>query len=95
MIGQDDAAREQVLRDQAIRRLKKRRDFYGHLVVYILVNGFFAGIWVLTGADVFFWPAILMGLWGIGLIMNAWDVFGRQELGEDRIRREMDRLQHH
>ena len=35
-----------------------------------------------------------MGAWGIGLLANAWDVYGRQEIDEQRIRREMDRLQH-
>ena len=27
-----------------------------------------------------------------GVIMNAWDVYGRQEITEDDIHREMDRL---
>ena len=30
--------------------------------------------------------------WGIGVIMNAWDVYGRQEITEEDIHREMDRL---
>ena len=29
---------------------------------------------------------------GIGVIMNAWDVYGRQEITEEDIHREMDRL---
>jgi 2TM domain len=82
------------LREMAVRRLKKRRDFYGHLVIYVLVNGFLVGIWALTGMPGFFWPGIVMGAWGIGLIANAWDVFGRQELDEQRIQREMSRIQH-
>ena len=28
----------------------------------------------------------------VGVIMNAWDVYGRQEITEDDIHREMDRL---
>jgi hypothetical protein len=97
MTSQQDISpeQEQVLRGQAVRRLKKRRDFYGHLVVYLLVNGFLIGIWVLTSPHAFFWPAFVIGAWGIGLLMNAWDVFGRQEIDEDRIRQEMERLQHH
>jgi hypothetical protein len=30
--------------------------------------------------------------WGTGVIMNAWDVYGRQEITEEDIHREMDRL---
>ena len=29
---------------------------------------------------------------GIGVIMNAWDVYGRQEITEDDIQREMHHL---
>lgn len=35
-----DTADEQALRDKAVKQLKKRRDFYAHLLVYLLVNGF-------------------------------------------------------
>jgi hypothetical protein len=29
-----------------------------------------------------------------GLVMNAWDVFCNDEFDDERIRREMERLQH-
>ena len=32
--------REQAPRDKAVQQLKKRRDFYGHLLIYTLVNAF-------------------------------------------------------
>ena len=88
----DDADREQILRDKAVRRLKKQRDFRSHLLVYVLVNTFLVVIWLLTGPHGFFWPVFLIAGWGIGVIMNAWDVYGRQEITEDDIQREMHRL---
>ena len=88
----DDADREQVLRDQAVRQLKKQRDFRSHLLVYILVNTFLVVIWLLTDPGGFFWPMFPIAGWGIGVIMNAWDVYGRQEITEQDIHREMDRL---
>ena len=94
MTSHDDTSSEQVLRARALKRLRKRRDFYGHLVVYLLVNGFLVGIWAITSQG-FFWPTFVMGAWGIGLLANAWDVFGRQDIDEERIRREMDKLQSH
>ncbi len=85
---------DQELRKAAVRRLKRRRDYYGHLIVYILMNGLMVGIWALTGMPGFFWPGIIMGVWGVGLVMDTWNTFGRQEINEQSIRREMDRLQH-
>jgi hypothetical protein len=40
---------------QAIARLKQKRDFGAHLLVYLLVNAFLIAIWAFTGAG-FFWP---------------------------------------
>ena len=88
----DNADREQVLRDKAVRQLKKQRDFRSHLLVYVLVNTFVVVIWVLTGPHGFFWPVFPIAGWGIGVIMNAWDVYGRQEITEEDIDREMERL---
>ena len=88
----DDADREQVLRDQAVRQLKKQRDFRSHLLVYILVNTFLVVIWLLTDPGGFFWPMFPIAGWGIGVIMNAWDVYGRQEITEEVIHREMEHL---
>jgi hypothetical protein len=30
----DEGTRESELRDRAVKRIKKRRDFYGHLLIY-------------------------------------------------------------
>ena len=81
----------QDLRERAIARLKQRRGFGAHLFVYLVVNVFLIGIWVFTGAG-FFWPAFPLFLWGIGLVLNAWDVYGRNPVSEDRIRQEMERM---
>jgi len=88
----DDADREQELHDKAVRRLKKQRDFRSHLLVYVLVNTLLVVIWMMTDPHGFFWPVFPIAGWGIGVIMNAWDVYGRQEITEEDIHREMDRL---
>jgi hypothetical protein len=85
-------ATEDALRERALKRLKKKRDFHAHLLIYCLVNGFFVLIWALTNTG-FFWPMFLMVGWGIGLVMNAWDVYrGSEEFTEDAIAREIDRI---
>jgi hypothetical protein len=88
----DEFAQDEMLRERAIKRLKKRRDFYGHLLVYFLVNVFLVVIWALTDVHRFFWPVFPIVGWGIGVVMNAWDVFRNDEFGEEEIRREIERL---
>jgi hypothetical protein len=40
----------------------------------------------------FFWPIFPIAGWGIGVAANAWDVFGREPVTEERIQREMSHL---
>ena len=87
----DVVTAEPDLRDQAIQSLKKKRDFRTHLLTYVLVNGMLVVIWAVTGAD-FFWPIFPIVGWGIGVLLNAWDVYGRKPITEEEIRREQDRL---
>jgi len=84
---------EQDLRQQALDRLKKRRDFKGHVLIYFLVNAFLVAIWAISNeGDEFFWPIFPIVGWGIAVVMNAWDVYGRKPITEDEIRREQDKL---
>ena len=80
------------VRDRAVRRLKKRRDFFAHLLFYFLVNAFIVIIWALTSSDGFFWPIFPMVGWGIAVVMNAWDVWSADEFTEDDIAREIQRM---
>lgn len=87
---------ENVLRAEALRRLKKKRDFRGHLLAYVLVNALLWTIWgvAFVAADVWFpWPLFAMFGWGIGLVFHAWDAYGRTTFSEEDIRREETRIQ--
>jgi hypothetical protein len=77
-------------RDAAYKRLKARRDFWAHLVTYVVFNGAMVIVWYVTGHG-YFWPGWLLGLWGAGLVMHAWDVWIRRPITEADIRREVDR----
>ena len=91
----DESSRQDVLRERAIKRLKKRRDFSGHLLVYVLVNAFLVVIWAMTDPDGFFWPVFPIVGWGIGVVLNAWDVYRSDEFDEEQIHREIERLRAH
>jgi hypothetical protein len=82
---------EEELRKLAVMRLKKRRDFSTHLVVYLIVNAMLVAIWAITGAG-FFWPVFVILGWGIGVAANAWDVYGRRPITEEEVARETERL---
>ena len=87
----DVPAMEADLREQALRSLKKKRDFRSHVVVYVLVNALLIAIWAVTGAG-FFWPVFPLLGWGIAVAFNAWDVYGRRPISEEEIQREQERL---
>jgi len=82
---------DEAMRDRAVKRLKKRRDFAGHLLIYTMVNTFIVVIWALTSSG-FFWPIFPIVGWGIGVVMNAWDVWRGEEFSDDQIAREIERL---
>lgn len=83
---------EAALRQRAVKQLKKRRDFRGHLLVYVLFNAFLVVIWAVTSDGGFFWPIFPMAGWGIAVVLNAWDVWRPEEFDEKQIEREMSRL---
>jgi 2TM domain len=88
--GTQDAIEVVDEREAAGRRLQARRDFGTHLVSYLVVNAFLVGIWAFTGAG-YFWPIWVIGGWGIGLVLHAWDVFWRRPLTEADIDAELRR----
>jgi hypothetical protein len=65
----------QVQRDDKLWKLAKRRaEFKKHLLVYLVINIFLWGIWLISGAKTgggyVPWPAFVSFGWGIGLAFN-------------------------
>jgi len=89
-MANNHAATEAAARDQAVRQLKKQRDFRGHLLAYLLVNTLLVVIWATTSHG-FFWPAFVIVPWGLGVAMNAWEAYGRPDLPEAAIQRGVER----
>jgi hypothetical protein len=86
------------LREQALRRVKKRRDLHTHAFAYVTVNVLVWGVWAIIGATShswFPWPLWLTLGWGIGLAFNAWDVYFRRPITEAELGREIERLRTH
>jgi hypothetical protein len=90
-----DVRTDEDLRKQALERVKKRRDFWPHLLVYLMVNALLVVVWVMTSSGGFFWPIFPIAGWGIGIVMHAWDAFFRTGITEEDVDREIARMQHH
>jgi hypothetical protein len=48
----------------------RKREYYGHLAAYILVNAFLCTIWFVTSRGSF-WPFWSMAGWGLGLAFHT------------------------
>jgi hypothetical protein len=91
------ATSEEGLREQALQRVKKRREFHTHLFAYLTINVLLWGVWAIIGVAAhswYPWPLWVTLGWGIGVVFNAWDVYFRHPITESEIRHEMDRLGH-
>jgi hypothetical protein len=79
------------LREEARKRVSKRRDLGAHIVAYTVINAMLVAMWAITGAG-YFWPAWVMLGWGVGLVLNIWDVYFRRPVTEHDVEREIERL---
>jgi hypothetical protein len=88
---------ENALRQLAVVRLKKRRDFKAHVLVYVLVNSVIWGIWLVIalgsgGGKWWPWPIFPTLGWGIGLVLNGWDAYFRRPITNAEVENEVRRL---
>ncbi len=78
-------------RELAIKRIKEKSGFKAQLIVYVLVNAMLVTVWAMTSYG-FFWPAFVMGFWGIWLVMNGYSAYHGNRITEEKIEREMRNL---
>ena len=83
---------EDELRKEAVKSIQRKRGFRQTVLAYVIVNIALVIVWAATGAG-YFWPAWVIGGWGIGLAFQAYDAYGRRRtISEDEISGEMQRL---
>jgi hypothetical protein len=80
------------LRDQALARLKRKREFRNHLVIFVAVNVVLWLIWAFSDDRGFPWPAFVTVLWGFGTGMQAWNVYGQRPISDQEVEQEMQRM---
>ena len=83
---------EQERREAAVKRLKAKREFWQHVVIYVLVNAMLIVVWSVTNNGGHFWPLWPLLGWGIGLAMHAWETF-QKPISDEAVRKEMEKGQ--
>ena len=82
---------DEALRARALQALAKKRAFTGHLLIYLVVNSILVAIRATVAGGGFFWPMFPMLGWGIGVLLQGWNIY-RGEPTEEEIQKEMQRL---
>jgi len=89
------AEHEPTMRERAISRLEKKREFHRHLLTYVLINGLLWLIWGLlyaAGGTWFPWPVFPTVGWGVGLTFHAWETY-KPGFSEKTVQREIEKLE--
>ena len=61
-------------RQQAVKRIKRKRMFQQQLILFVLINVLLWVIWAATGAG-FPWPIFVTVFWSIGIATQAWAIY--------------------
>jgi len=88
---------EQIL-EEAKKRVKAKKDFYGHLGAWIVVNLVLLIIWATVGDRHEVWFVFPLGIWGAFVVLHGLNVFvfgrksdvGAIEKEAEKIKREQD-----
>jgi hypothetical protein len=65
---------EEEIYEIAKKRVKDKRDFYGHLIIYLIVNSILVLVWALSTGG-YPWFVWCLGPWGIGIVFHFLAVF--------------------
>jgi hypothetical protein len=91
----DMSEEDKEIYEEAKKRVKAKRDFYGHLGLYIVINIILVLIWAFASGGGYPWFAWPMGIWGIFVVYNFLEVFVfSKRTGRDKkaIEKEVERI---
>jgi hypothetical protein len=77
-------------RERARIRVERRHKLRADFVAYVVINLALVAAWAVTGLG-YFWPGWVLGLWGVFLLLDAWNVYYRHPITEAEIDEELQR----
>jgi len=84
---------EEQIYEEARQRVKARKDFYGHLAAWAIVNGILIIIWLIYSfgdTPWFLWP---MGIWGAFILYKFLRVFViKEKLDRSAVEKEAEKI---
>jgi len=83
---------EEQIYEEASRRVKEKKRFYGDLTTYLIVNAVLVVIWALTdrGYMWFLWP---LGIWGVFVLGHGLRIFVFGEKSDhEAIEKEVEKM---
>ena len=86
---------QEELYKRARKRVKKKREFRGHLTTYLICSVFLV-ILNMTTSPGYLWCLWAIGGWGMSILFHYFDAYGYpgQREEEEEIQREMDRMEY-
>jgi hypothetical protein len=66
---------EEQIYEQAKKRVKAKRDFWGHLGAWGTINIILIVVWALSGAGSNLWFLWPLGIWGVFVLIHGLRVF--------------------
>lgn len=83
---------DEKLFEMAKIKVEKRRDFFTHFTVYLLINGLVWTVFLLDGTNTFPWPIFMTVFWGIGVLAHAIETFVNDESYSDAVEKEYQKM---
>ena len=83
---------EEQIHEEASKRIKEKKRFYGGLVTYLIVNAVLIVIWALSdrGYMWFLWP---LGIWGAFVLGDFLRIFVfREKSDHEAIEKEVEKI---
>ena len=84
---------DEQIRELAKKRVKDKRDFYGHLAAWAIVNIILLIIWATVGDRHEVWFVFPLGIWGAFVLLHGLNVFvlgSKSDLGA--IEKEVEKI---
>ena len=77
-------------RASARAMVEKKHKLRADIGAYVLINGGLVVAWAVTGAGSF-WPGWVLGIWGVFLLLDVWNLYFRRPVTEQEIDEELRR----